>query len=177
MADLFSGQLVRLSAPQPDDYDSFARWSHNADYLRLMDADPAKPHSAKSFEEWEKEITGPNTYLFRIRLQQDDTLIGFVALDVNWANQNAFLAIGIGEPTAWGKGYGSEAMMLILNYAFNELSLHRVGLNVISTNARAIALYEKMGFVHEGTQREWGVRDGQRFDLVYYGILRREWAK
>ncbi|MCI0711440.1 MAG: GNAT family N-acetyltransferase [Chloroflexi bacterium] len=161
MADLFSGKLVRLSAPQPDDYEAFARWSHNPEYLRLMDADPAKPHSARSFEEWERSITGPNTYLFRIRLQEDNTLIGFVALDVNWPNQNAFLAIGIGEPAVWGKGYGSEAMTLILDYAFNELSLHRVGLNVIATNTRAIVLYEKMGFVYEGAQREWGIRDGQ----------------
>jgi RimJ/RimL family protein N-acetyltransferase len=176
MPDLFNGHLVRLSAPQPEDYAVFARWSHNPDYLRLLDADPAKPHSAKSFEEWEKEVTGPNTYRFRIRLHEDDSLIGFVALDVNWANQNGFLAIGIGEPTAWGKGYGTEAMTLLLNYAFNELSLHRVGLNVISTNERAIALYEKLGFVREGSQREWGIRDGRRFDLVYYGILRPEWT-
>lgn len=176
MSDLFSGSLVRLSAPRPGDYESFARWSHNPEYLRRMDTDPAKPHSAKSFEEWEKGNTGPNTYLFRIRIIHDDTLIGFVALDVNWANQNGFLAIGIGEPTAWGRGYGTEAMTLILNYAFNELSLHRVGLNVISTNTRAIALYEKLGFVYEGSQREWGIRDGQRFDLVYYGILRPEWT-
>lgn len=175
MNNLFEGQLVRLAAPQEDDSTIFARWSQNADYLRALDSDPARPHSPASFAEWEKDITSGNTFLFRIRLLENDVLIGFVALDVNWANQNGFLAIGIGEPDCWGRGYGTEAMRLILNYAFNELSLHRVGLNVISNNQRAIALYEKLGFVREGAQREVVLRDGQRFDLVYYGLLRPEW--
>lgn len=175
MSDLFTGKLIRLTAREEDDAKIFAQWSNNPDYLRSMDTDPPVPRSAENFAAWEKDIIGPNSYVFRLRTLEDNTLIGFVALDVTWSNQNAFLAIGIGDPAYWGRGYGADTMRLIMNYAFNELGLHRIGLNVISTNTRAIALYEKMGFKHEGAQREWGQRDGQWFDLVYYGVLRDEW--
>jgi RimJ/RimL family protein N-acetyltransferase len=73
------------------------------------------------------------------------------------------------------EGYGSEAMRLTLNYAFNELNLHRVGLDVLDYNARALHVYEKLGFVHEGAKRQFGRRDGRRYDLVLMGMLRDEW--
>ena len=85
------------------------------------------------------------------------------------------MAIGIGEPDAWNKGYGSEAMRLMLRYGFEELNLNRVSLGVFSANPRGIRSYEKCGFVHEGRMREFARRDGQYWDLVFMGILREEW--
>jgi RimJ/RimL family protein N-acetyltransferase len=67
-------------------------------------------------------------------------------------------------------------MELLLDFAFNEINLHRVFLTVFSYNQRAIRLYEKLGFQREGIYREHLQRDGQRFDMLHYGILRREWA-
>jgi RimJ/RimL family protein N-acetyltransferase len=174
---LFMSELVRLAAPQPDDDEIFAEWSENDEYLRLMDTDPAMPMNAAQFAKREKELDSPNSFLFRLRTVATDRLIGFVALEISWANRNAFLAIGIGDPEYWGKGYGSDALQLILRYAFDELSLYRVGLNVISNNERAIHTYEKAGFIREGAQREYCHRDGQRFDLVYFGILEPEWRQ
>jgi RimJ/RimL family protein N-acetyltransferase len=55
--------------------------------------------------------------------------------------------------------------------------LHRVFLTVFSYNTAAMALYEKLGFTHEGTHREHLQRDGQRFDMVLYGMLRRAWIQ
>jgi RimJ/RimL family protein N-acetyltransferase len=83
--------------------------------------------------------------------------------------------MGFGDRQNWGKGYGTEAMRLALNFAFNELNLHRVQLSVFDYNERAIALYEKMGFVREGVYREYLQRDGKRYDMYLYGLLRREW--
>jgi RimJ/RimL family protein N-acetyltransferase len=173
--NLFEGDLVRLTAPRPEDNELFSKWTHNTEYSRLVDADPIPPMSPEAFAEWEKGIVGPNSNLFRIRTREDDKLIGFVALEVTWANQSAFLAIGIGDPHFWGKGYGTDAMKLLMQYAFQELGLYRVGLNVISANERAMRLYERLGFIREGAQRECVYRDGKRLDLVYYGILRHEW--
>jgi RimJ/RimL family protein N-acetyltransferase len=68
-------------------------------------------------------------------------------------------------------------MALALDFAFRELNLHRVFLTVFSYNTAAMAMYEKLGFVHEGTHREHLQRDGQRFDMVLYGMLRREWMQ
>ena len=173
---LFRGNLVRLAAPRPEDAATFARWSEDAEYLRLLDTDPAQPLSAEEFAEREITLTGPRNVLFRIRTLAEDKLIGFVALhSIEWNNQAGVLAIGIGDPDYRGKGYGSDALRLILRYAFNELNLYRVGLHVIGYNARAIRAYEKVGFRREGVVRGAILRDGQRYDDIIMGILRDEW--
>jgi RimJ/RimL family protein N-acetyltransferase len=175
--DLFRGKLVRLAAPRDDDAQAFARWSQDADYLRAVDTDYARPISpevaAKRFSAGESD---PNTVAFRIRTLDDDRLIGFVALhSIEWNNRAALLAIGIGEREYRGKGYGSETLRLVLRHAFGELNLLRVGLDVISDNAAAIRAYERAGFAHEGAMRQAVLRDGRYHDRLVMGILREEW--
>ncbi len=92
-----------------------------------------------------------------------------------WNQGCGWIAIGFGNREHWGKGYGGEALRLLLDYAFGELNLHRVQLTVFAYNERAIALYEKLGFVREGVYREFLLRDGVRYDMYLYGLLRREW--
>lgn len=174
---LFTGKLVRLTAPHPSDADIMASWTENDEFLRLMDTSPARPLSSEGVLEQMNQESGPNLYLFRLRTLTDNRLIGSTDLDINWANQTGWLAIGIGDSAYWGKGYGSDALHLIVRYGFDELGLHRITLNVISYNTRAIRTYEKYGFVYEGRQRECVYREGQRFDLVYYGLLRSEYVK
>lgn len=58
-----------------------------------------------------------------------------------------------------------------------ELNLHRVCLTVFSYNQAARTLYERLGFQHEGLYREQTMRDGQRHDMLLYGLLRREWQE
>jgi len=85
------------------------------------------------------------------------------------------VGIGIGEREYWGKGYGSDAMNLILRFAFETLNLKRVSLTVFEYNERAVHSYEKCGFRPEGRLRQWMQRAGQRYDLIFMGILREEW--
>lgn len=174
---MFTGRLVRLAAPRPDDHESFARWSENEQYLRLMDDDPARPVSPEAHAAWEKPfLDSPETFMFRIRTLEDDRLLGVVALaGIKWTNQTAMLGIAIGDPAYWGKGYGSDAMTLMLRYAFEELNLHRVWLHTISYNTRAARAFEKVGFKREGVWREMIHRQGQRYDLIHFGMLRPEW--
>ncbi|HEU5015499.1 MAG TPA: GNAT family protein [Roseiflexaceae bacterium] len=177
MSNLFEGTLVRLAARRPDDIETFARWSNDAIYRRLIDTDMARPLAP------EDVAAGPDagessshSVSFRLRTLADDTLIGFVALfNIEWNNGACMTAIGIGEPEYRGKGYGSDALRLILNYAFNELNLYRVGLDVISYNTAAIRAYERAGFQHEGAMRGAVLRDGVRSDRMIMGILRDEW--
>ena len=169
---LFEGRLVRLAAPLPSDRDDFARWSQNDTYLRLLDDDPVRPQAPGQFE----TNASAQDFYFHLRTVDQDQLIGFVVLfNLKWSNQTAEMAIGIGEPSHWGHGYGSDALRLILNYAFNELNLYRVGLTVLEYNTRAIQAYERAGFVREGVQRQAVCRENRRYDLIAYGILRDEW--
>ncbi len=177
--NLFRGTLVRLVAPSEDDAPILARWSEDAGYLRAMDSDYARPVSPQEFAfRLSPEQADPNRLEFHIRTLADDRLIGFVALhSVEWNNGVALLAIGIGEPRYRGRGYGTDALQLILRYAFQELNLYRVGLDVIASNERALHTYEKLGFRREGTMRGAVLRDGRRTDRIYMGILRDEWAE
>lgn len=88
----------------------------------------------------------------------------------------AELSILIGEKDAWSKGYGSEAITVLLDYLFNEMGAHRVWLAVLATNARAQRAYEKAGFVREGTMRAQWFTAGRWWDEHRYGILRDEFV-
>ncbi len=171
---LYTGRLVRLAATRPDEAETLSRWSEDSEYRRLMDTDWARPEPAETFQR--QHGSGSNAAYFSLRTLTDDRFIGFVVIHgIEWNNGAGTLSIGIGERGYWGKGYGSDALQLILQYGFRELNLHRIGLDVHSTNARAIRAYEKAGFTHEGALREAGYRDGTRYDRVLMGMLRPEW--
>jgi RimJ/RimL family protein N-acetyltransferase len=105
-------------------------------------------------------------------------LLGDITLSViNWGSRDAFAGIGIGAREFWGKGYGTEAMELILRYGFTELNLRRISLTVFEFNQRAVRSYEKVGFRLEGRQRQFMRREGRRWDILYMGILRQEWME
>jgi RimJ/RimL family protein N-acetyltransferase len=171
--------MVRLAALTNADASVIAQWHQNADYMRLLDARPASPKNEGQIAEWIREgQRGRETFLFGIRTTAEDTLVGFVELgEVLWTHRNSWLAIGIGDPQQRGHGYGTEAMRLTLDFAFRELNLHRVQLTVFSYNTTAIALYERLGFQREGAYREFLERDGVRYDMFMYGLLRSEWPR
>ncbi len=174
--DLFRGQLVRLAAPRQEDAATLARWSHDAAYLRDVDTDYARPRPPEAFAP--PGTADTNAIEFRLRTLDDDRLIGFVALhSIEWNNRAGLLSLGIGEPDYRGRGYGSDALRLILHYAFDELNLERVGLDVISNNAAAIRAYERAGFRREGALRSAVLRDGQHHDRILMGMLRDEWLE
>lgn len=181
MKDLFTGTLVRLTAVNAEEVSkSIAHWGRDSEYKRLLDSDPPRLFSAKATREWlEKQLEEePDTYWFSIRTLEDDRLLGEIDLSVtSWGSRDAFVGIGIGEREFWGKGYGTDAMHLILRFAFTELNLRRVTLNVFAFNERAVKAYEKVGFHMEGRQRQAMQREGRRWDILYMGILQEEWME
>jgi len=101
-----------------------------------------------------------------------DELIGSVGfLDVNNLNQTAEIGIFIGNKSFWGKGYGGEAMSLLMDYGFKALNLHNIFLVVFSFNQRGQKCYEKIGFKYIGKRREMINRGGKKYDLIYMDIL------
>ncbi len=182
MKNILTGKLVRLVVEDTENIAKlFARWSRDSEYMRLLDTSPARLFSEKATKEWlekEQEKDPPGLYMFMIRTLEDNKLIGEIDLDgIRWSHGDAWVGIGIGERDCWDKGYGSDAMNILLRYAFTELNLHRVTLTVFEYNPRAIRAYEKAGFQLEGRARQFIHRDGNRWDLIFMGILREEWEK
>lgn len=183
MKDILKGELVRLSAIDPQEFGkAISNWSRDSELGRYWDARQVSLRSAKSVSDhFEKELqeTSPQEYNFTIRALDDDRLLGDLGFFVtnNWGPRDAFIGLGIGDRTNWGKGFGTDAMKIALRFAFTELNLRRVTLNVFEYNPRAIRSYEKTGFQHEGRLRKALLREGKRWDMLYMGILRDDWME
>ena len=90
---------------------------------------------------------------------------------INAAHRTAELGIGIGEQDCWGKGYGTEATRLVLDYAFTMLGLHNVMLRAFSYNERAIRVYQRAGFQEIGRRREAQRVGSRAFDVIMMDCL------
>ena len=182
MKDIYRGELVRLGAMDAEEIGkAFARWGRDSEFRRLLDSGVSQVTSSRGAQKWlEKELEeqSVNQHWFSIRKLDDDRLLGDVDLYVyNWPGRDAFVGLGIGEREFWGKGLGTDVMRVILRYAFVEVNLRRVTLNVFEYNPRAIRAYEKAGFRHEGRMRKVLNKEGKRWDILYMGILREEWME
>jgi len=182
MKDLFRGELVRLTSEEPELRAKHeVRWQRDTEFHRLADSDPAELTSEKKLKEWfDKNAEGgfkPERHAFSIHALDDDKLIGFLVLWVNLIYGEVWVGIGIGERDYWGKGYGTDAMKLGVQFAFMELGVQRVSLGLHEYNARALKSYEKVGFKFEGRTRWDVLREGKRTDTLWMGVLRDEWLQ
>ncbi|HSF82482.1 MAG TPA: GNAT family protein [Anaerolineales bacterium] len=180
-ANIYLGTQIRLTAEDPSLLaKTFAKWDRDAGFKRLLDDAPPMLWSVEKIKEWtEKEFEKdePQSFFFAVRTLEGDELIGFVDLWVNWMHGDAWVGIGLGERDYWGNGYGTDAMRVMLRYAFMELNLHRVTLGVFDYNERAQRSYAKAGFKLEGRLRGELHRQSQRQDVLIMGILRQEWLE
>lgn len=175
--DILRGEHVRLDVVRRDDLPAIAAWWSDGEAQRRFDAVPATPRRVEQLESWLETPKESNTdYRFVIRTVPADELIGTVAIeDILWNQRVGWVSLLIGEARMRGKGFGSEAMELALRFAFHELNMHRIQLTVFEYNTPAISLYERLGFAREGSFREFLERDGTRYDMLLYGLLRPEW--
>ena len=177
---LFQGDWVRLTAANPEtDAEAVARWTRDSELLRLMSSSPPWPLTVgEAKADQERRAARENYFGFAIRALADDRLLGFTNLkQIAWTHGEACLGINISEQADRGKGYGTDTLHVLLRYAFAELNLYRVSLEVFADNVRAIRSYEKAGFVVEGRLRQAVHRDGRRGDVICMGVLREEWEK
>ena len=138
------------------------------------------PLSLVAAEAWLEEAMpeqGKTRWDFDVCLRTDGRVVGMAGLfDVDAVNGSGELIIGIGERELRDQGYGTEAIEIVLDLAFAELRLHRVQLRVWAFKARAIHVYERMGFQREVRYREAHFRHGRFHDVLYMSLLADEWA-
>lgn len=175
---LLKGKFIYLDAMNEDDLEVVTSWYGSTDFLRHLDALPAAPHTPNQIQEWYKNRTGQtNGFLFAIRNQADDRLVGYVELDsILWSHQVSWIVIAIGDESDRGHGLGRDALETLFQFAFDELNLRRLQLTVFAYNQGAIHLYESLGFQREGTFRQFLHRDGTYYDMYLYGLLQNEWT-
>jgi diamine N-acetyltransferase len=163
---------VYLRALELSDVDRTQKW-HNDPDLYAMLVSPFRHVSHAAEEEWirRKASYSQTEVQLAICLREGDQHIGNVHLtDIDWVARHACVGIFIGASQYWSKGYGRQAVRLILCHAFHDLGLHRVYLTVLEDNPRAIRTYEKCGFVVEGKLRQHDFKQGRFKDLILMGI-------
>lgn len=175
--DLLQGELVCLTRPTKDDIAHFARWSADMEYQRLLRRGMVYPGSVDDHEAWFADMwKAEDSYPFSIRTIVEDRLVGLLVIkDIFWQARHCSFFIGIGNPEMRGRGYGSDAVRVMLKYAFLEMNLNRVGLEVMAYNEAAMRSYQNVGFRLDGTLRAFVYRDGVYYDIHTMSILRSEW--
>lgn len=128
----------------------------------------------RRFEAGEFDTTDRSLLLV---IETEGTLIGTMALKntENLPSRSATFGIMIGDPACLDRGYGTEASILLLDYAFAVLGYHKINLDLFEYNARALAMYEKLGFVLEGRRRENHWSRGRFWDDILMGVTAEEW--
>jgi RimJ/RimL family protein N-acetyltransferase len=174
------GERVRLRGVRDDDVPALARWEMDPGRLITLSNWVVPPSEAAARERVAKRSANQEDDLgFAIETLDDPpVLVGRIwvsAAGVGLKDRCAAVGIALGREHI-GRGYGTDAMRIIVGYGFREMGLHRIQLIVAPFNPAGIRAYEKAGFVKEGRQRERVLHDGRWYDEVLMSILDHEWA-
>jgi RimJ/RimL family protein N-acetyltransferase len=172
---VLKGKRVTLRRPRPGDSEARRRLGNDPEVVRMYggSSSGARPMTEEEVKRWVQKLQ-EHDYAWVIEV---GSLIGTIRLDnVNFWDKRATLAVGIDDRARLGIGLGTEAIALVLQYAFDVLRLHRISVRVVEYNARALRAYQKCGFVVEGREREAAFVDGTWHDDVMMAILDREYG-
>ncbi|WP_308637204.1 GNAT family N-acetyltransferase [Paenibacillus silvisoli] len=169
------GSPIVLRMAQESDLDAYLAFLHDEETGRLTGSQ--QTFTRDQIEAWLRKIGTPSEERVDLLIVLEETgeLLGEVVLnEMDAANRSANIRIAIQGTQHRGRGFGTEAMRLMLRHGFDALGLHRIHLGVYAFNPRAIHVYEKLGFKREGVQRDVLYQDGAYHDLILMAILEDE---
>jgi RimJ/RimL family protein N-acetyltransferase len=172
---ILQGEKVRLRPMEEHDLPSFVEWLADAEVTQWLAQLGTPPSLEEEYEWYERRRSDPDSLMWAIETL-DGRLVGSTELRLEPARRKAEFGIVIGEKSEWDHGLGTDALRLVLDYAFGELELNRVELTTAEENERALRVYEKLGFVREGLKRQDRVLDGRFGNTVMMSVLRAEWS-
>lgn len=170
---MLQGNLVRLRAPERGDLPTFVRWFNDPETTQFLLRGP--PMSLEGEEQWYVDLEKRDDSVFCIETLEGKLIGNIGIMHINWTDRSAEIGVMIGEKDHWGRGFGTDAITLLLRYMFEELSIERVSLYCDEKNIRAQRSYQKCGFRQEGKFRHHRFRNGDYIDDVIMSILREEW--
>ena len=176
---MWYGDKIILAPVQREYLAHYVDWLNDWEVGKYLA--PGIPFSMNLEDEtawFEARRNDKNSLVFAILTQAEKALIGNCGLhNLDWKNRGCVFGIFIGDKTYWSKGYGSDAARTMVQYAFEQLGMNRVELEVYAFNPRAIRAYEKAGFQRDGIRRQALYRDGKFHDIYLMSVLREDWDK
>jgi RimJ/RimL family protein N-acetyltransferase len=173
--DVLEGKLVRLRALEPSDAERAYQWINDREVTQFLMA--RYPLSHVDEDKWLADAAHGNSFgNIALAIETKEGVhIGNCGLHQGRPeDRSANLGIMIGDKSYWNGGYGTDAMLTLLRFGFEQMNLNKVSLGVFEFNERAMAVYRKCGFVEEGRLREDYFQDGRYWEQVRMGVLRRE---
>jgi RimJ/RimL family protein N-acetyltransferase len=171
------GKRVYLRPLMKEDLVHLRKWSEDAEIRALIGE--VTPMSEADSEKFLHEVyADSNRQWFVVVIKKNNQVIGeagLLRMDRAWRATD--VSVIIGEKEEWGKGYGTETILLLLDYAFRHLNFHRVAIGVVGFNERAIRFWQKVGFRKEGVHRDEYYYDGKYYDFVMMSILEGEFGE
>lgn len=174
----YKSKKIQLRPLQLSDMERSILWRNDPD-IRDMTLSYRFPVTQVMEENWyRKSMAGEDhtKVFFAIENNDDGKHIGFTHLyNIDFISSNAYFGIVIGDKSEHGKGKSKEAIHLILQFAFKQLNLHKINLEVASFNKKAIAVYRSFGFSTEGILKEQIFMDGLYYDRISMAIFRDDY--
>ena len=173
------GKKVVLRAPEIQDAPLLHKWANDPEIWSNLGGWNF-PYASFSTENWISKINNSSLtgHVFCIGAG-DAGLIGTAnIINIDWKNRNAFHGMMLGDKNTRGKGFGRDAVMAIMRYAFDELGLMRLDGDMIETNTQSINFYtNSCGWEIEGQKKKWFYRSGKYHDKIVVGITREKYYK
>jgi RimJ/RimL family protein N-acetyltransferase len=172
------GDGIRLRAIERSDLPLFVNWLNDHDVRRFLTIyfPMSMAFEEKWFESMISKAPEEQPLVIEVITEEGWKPIGNIGLmNVCNIDRDAELGIFIGEKSEWGKGFGRNAIKLMLRYAFQTLNLNRIYLKVFENNLRGIKSYRASGFIEEGRMRQAKFSEGAYLDVVLMSVLRSEW--
>lgn len=176
-AAFLSSQSISLHGLSKADLPAYQSWISNPAATEFMESG-WRPASEADVQSIYEASTGPSdTAVFTIVPNELGRAVGVAGLYlIHWICRRAEFRILIGDDDYRGRGYGTEAARLIVDYGFGKLNLETIYLGVNAENAGAVKSYEKAGFQKEGIRRKLVYRNARYYDVLMMSILREEWV-
>jgi len=176
-ASVLTGKRVKLRPLVREDLVYLRKWLGDAEVRGLI-GEVASMSKADSEKFLEKVRADTERAWFMVVVKENNKVIGeagLLRMDRAWRTTD--ISVIIWEREEWGKGYGTEAVLLLLDHAFRHLDFHRAAVGVVGFNERALRFWEKVGFRKEGVQRDGYYYDGKYHDFVLMSILDDEFRE
>jgi RimJ/RimL family protein N-acetyltransferase len=176
---MLRGERVVLRAITREDIPWLQQFYEDTTYFMQRHDEPWEPQSLdRALARFEARLSAGATDGPHFAIEAAGRCIGDCLLhSLDDLSRICQLGIGIGDPDYRGKGYGREAVRLLLDYAFRIHNLRRVYLSVLASNTGAIRSYQSCGFIEEGRLRQHAWHLGSYDDVLYMGLLREEWLQ
>ncbi|MFW9844092.1 MAG: GNAT family N-acetyltransferase [Candidatus Thorarchaeota archaeon] len=172
---MIEGKKVRLVVLEERHLDDIMKGFNNPEMRRFLGG--FIPLTKEAEREWiqsqQKQMKNRIGFVFVIETLSDNRFIGTVSLNgIDWLSKSSGMGIAIHSPQDWEKGYGTEAMQLLIDFGWNHLNLQRIELSVHAFNERAKHVYEKLGFKLWGTAHRKYFIEGEYHDTHFMEIFR-----